>query len=297
MPASPAKARRRIYHHIMRSSIRLLLRATPIACVTVVIACNTVSGTRRSQLNILSPSEERQLGDEAYQEALSEKGVKKVTSGPDYDRVQRVATRIEDASERLHRNAVKDFEWQWTVIDDPATVNAWALPGGKSAVYTGLLQMAQTDDELAVVMGHEASHAIARHAGERISGNVIIQGAMQGTAVALGDMSPAAQQATMAAMGLGSNVGVLLPWSRLQESEADNLGLMIAADAGYDPRSAITLWRRMSEKSGAPPEFLSTHPSDETRIGRLNKIMPKAMRLYEAAIARDGGAPASQPKN
>ena len=176
-------------------------------------------------------------------------------------------------------------------------VNAWALPGGKSAVYTGLLQMAQTDDELAVVMGHEASHAIARHAGERISGNVIIQGAMQGTAVALGDMSPAAQQATMAAMGLGSNVGVLLPWSRLQESEADNLGLMIAADAGYDPRSAITLWRRMSEKSGAPPEFLSTHPSDETRIGRLNKIMPKAMRLYEAALARDGGAPASQPKN
>jgi predicted Zn-dependent protease len=157
--------------------------------------------------------------------------------------------------------------------------------------------MAQTDDELAVVMGHEASHAIARHAGERISSNAIVQGAMQGTAVALGDMSPVAQQATMAALGLGSNVGVLLPWSRMQESEADNLGLMIAADAGYDPRSAITLWRRMSEKSGAPPEFLSTHPSDETRIGRLNKIMPKAMRLYEAALARDGGAPSSQSKN
>ena len=263
----------------------------------MVVACNTVSGTSRSQLNILSPTEERQLGDEAYQEALSEKGVKTVTSGPDYDRVQRVATRIEDASERLHRNAVKDFEWQWTVIDEPATVNAWALPGGKSAVYTGLLKMAQTDDELAVVMGHEASHAIARHAGERISSNAIVQGAMQGTAVALGDMSPVAQQATMAALGLGSNVGVLLPWSRMQESEADNLGLMIAADAGYDPRSAITLWRRMSEKSGAPSEFLSTHPSDDTRIARLNKLMPKAMRLYEAALARDGGAPSSQSKN
>ena len=215
----------------MRRSIRLLLRATTIACITVVVACNTVSGTRRSQPNILSPTEERQLGDEAYQEALSENGVKTVTSGPDYDRVQRVATRIEDASERLNRNAVQDFEWQWTVIDDPAMVNAWALPGGKSAVYTGLLKMAQTDDELAVVMGHEASHAIARHAGERISSNAIVQGAMQGTAVALGDMSPVAQQATMAALGLGSNVGVLLPWSRMQESEADNLGLMIAADA------------------------------------------------------------------
>jgi predicted Zn-dependent protease len=142
-------------------------------------------------------------------------------------------------------------------------------------------------------MGHEASHAIARHAGERISSNVMIQGAMQGTAVALGDMSPAVQQATMAALGLGSNYVILLPWSRLQESEADNLGLMIAADAGYDPRSAITLWRRMSEKSGAPAEFLSTHPSDETRIVRLNKLMPKAMRLYEAALARDGGAPKS----
>lgn len=291
LPPNPHPAH---YHPLMQRSLRLLLRATPIACITAVIACNTVSGTHRSQLNILSQSEERQLGDEAYQAALSEKGVKKVTSGPDYDRVQRVASRIEEASDRLHHNAIKDFDWQWTVIDDPATVNAWALPGGKSAVYTGLLRMAQTDDELAVVMGHEASHAIARHAGERISGNVLIQGAMQGTAVALGDMSPAAQQATMAALGLGSNVGVLLPWSRLQESEADNLGLMIAADAGYDPRSAITLWRRMSEKSGAPPEFLSTHPSDETRIVRLNKIMPKAMRLYEAALARDGGAPKSK---
>lgn len=277
----------------MRRSIRSLRRATPIACIAVVVACNTVSGTHRSQVNILSPTEERQLGDEAYQEALSEKGVKKVTSGPDYDRVQRVASRIEEASDRLHHNAIKDFDWRWTVIDDPATVNAWALPGGKSAVYTGLLRMAQTDDELAVVMGHEASHAIARHAGERISSNKMIQVAMQGTAVALGDMSPAVQQATMAALGLGSNYAILLPWSRLQESEADNLGLMIAADAGYDPRSAITLWRRMSEKSGAPAEFLSTHPSDETRIVRLNKLMPKAMRLYEAALARDGGAPKS----
>lgn len=282
-----AKKHMGYYHPCMRSS--LLFRAMPIACITAVVACNTVSGTRRSQLNILSPSEERQLGDEAYQEALAENGVKKVTSGPDYDRVQRVATRIEEASERLHRNAVKDFDWQWTVIDEPETVNAWALPGGKSAVYTGLLGVAKSDDELAVVMGHEASHAIARHAGERISGNVLIQGALQGTSVALGDMSPAAQQATMAALGLGSNVGVLLPWSRLQESEADNLGLMIAADAGYDPRSAITLWKRMSEKSGAPPEFLSTHPSDDTRIARLNKLMPKAMRIYEAALARDGG--------
>jgi len=243
---------------------------------------------------VLSESDERELGEEAYQEALSEKGVKKVTSGPDYDRVQRVADRIEDASERLHAKAVRGFEWQWTVVNDDNMVNAWALPGGKSAVYTGMLRMAKSDDELAVVMGHEASHAIARHAGERISSNMVIQGALQGTSIALGDMSPAAQQATMAALGLGSNVGVLLPWSRMQESEADELGLLIAADAGYDPRTSIDLWTRMAAQSGAPPEFLSTHPSENTRIARLQKMMPKAMKLYQAALERSGAAPAAK---
>ena len=278
----------------MRPTARLVLALPLLAALATADGCNTVSGTKRSQLNVLSESDERELGEEAYQEALSEKGVKKVTSGPDYDRVQRVADRIEDASERLHAKAVRGFEWQWTVVNDDNMVNAWALPGGKSAVYTGMLRMAKSDDELAVVMGHEASHAIARHAGERISSNMVIQGALQGTSIALGDMSPAAQQATMAALGLGSNVGVLLPWSRMQESEADELGLLIAADAGYDPRTSIDLWTRMASQSGAPPEFLSTHPSENTRIKRLQKLMPKAMKLYQAALERSGAAPAAK---
>ena len=283
-----------IYHDCMRTTVRLFLALPLLAALATATGCNTVSGTNRSQLNVLSQADERQLGDEAYQEALSEKGVKKVTSGPDYDRVQRVADRIEDAAGRLHAKAVRGFEWQWTVVNDDNTVNAWALPGGKSAVYTGMLRMAKSDDELAVVMGHEASHAIARHAGERISSNMVIQGALQGTSIALGDMSPAAQQATMAALGLGSNVGVLLPWSRMQESEADELGLLIAADAGYDPRTAIDLWTRMASQSGAPPEFLSTHPSENTRVKRLQKLMPKAMKLYQAALDRSGAAPAAK---
>jgi Zn-dependent protease with chaperone function len=278
----------------MRPTARLILALPLLAALVTAGGCNTVSGTKRSQLNVLSESDERELGEEAYQEALSEKGVKKVTSGPDYDRVQRVADRIEDASERLHAKAVRGFEWQWTVVNDDNMVNAWALPGGKSAVYTGMLRMAKSDDELAVVMGHEASHAIARHAGERISSNMVIQGALQGTSIALGDMSPAAQQATMAALGLGANVGVLLPWSRMQESEADELGLLIAADAGYDPRTSIDLWTRMASQSGAPPEFLSTHPSENTRITRLQKMMPKAMKLYQAALERSGAAPAAK---
>ena len=278
----------------MRPTARLILALPLLAALATAGGCNTVSGTKRSQLNVLSESDERELGEEAYQEALSEKGVKKVTSGPDYDRVQRVADRIEDASERLHAKAVRGFEWQWTVVNDDNMVNAWALPGGKSAVYTGMLRMAKSDDELAVVMGHEASHAIARHAGERISSNMVIQGALQGTSIAHGDMSPAAQQATMAALGLGSNVGVLLPWSRMQESEADELGLLIAADAGYDPRTSIDLWTRMASQSGAPPEFLSTHPSENTRITRLQKMMPKAMKLYQAALERSGASPAAK---
>jgi predicted Zn-dependent protease len=285
---------REIYHDCMRTTVRLFLALPLLAALATATGCNTVSGTNRSQLNVLSQADERQLGDEAYQEALSEKGVTKVTSGPDYDRVQRVADRIEDAAGRLHAKAVRGFEWQWTVVNDDNTVNAWALPGGKSAVYTGMLRMAKSDDELAVVMGHEASHAIARHAGERISSNMVIQGALQGTSIALGDMSPAAQQATMAALGLGSNVGVLLPWSRMQESEADELGLLIAADAGYDPRAAIDLWTRMASQSGAPPEFLSTHPSENTRVKRLQKLMPKAMKLYQAALDRSGAAPAAK---
>ena len=258
------------------------------AALSALTACRTVSGTKRSQLNLMSEAQEHELGDEAYAEMLGAKGVRKVTKGPDFDRVRSIARRIEDASERLHPDAVAGFHWQWTVIDDDKTVNAWALPGGKSAVYTGMLRMAKSDDELAVVMGHEAAHAIARHAGERMSGNMVIQGALQGTSIALGDMSPAAREATMAALGVGSNVGVLLPWSRMQESEADELGLLIAADAGYDPRTAIALWTRMAEQSGGQPEFLSTHPSESTRIQRLRQLMPRAMAQWKAARAREG---------
>jgi Zn-dependent protease with chaperone function len=264
----------------------IIIALIAVEIVLFVSGCATVSGTNRSQLNMVSPERERELGEEAYAEMLGAKGVRRLTAGPDWERVQRVADRIEEASRRLHPRATAGFGWEWAVIDDEATVNAWALPGGKSAVYTGMLRMARSDDELAVVMGHEAAHAIARHAGERISGDLLVQGALQGTAVALGDMSPGAHRATMAALGLGSNVGVMLPWSRMQEGEADEIGLFIAADAGYDPQAAIPLWERMAGQSGAPPEFLSTHPSESTRIQRLRKLMPRALAVKAAADER-----------
>ncbi len=275
---------------------RAILIALMTLGASVTTACTTVSGTGRSQLNMLSPAEEKELGASAYTEMLGEPGVKTVTSGPDYERVQRVGNRITAASARLHKKAVAGFDWQWTVIEDPNTVNAWALPGGKSAVYTGMLKMAKTDDELAVIMGHEAAHAIARHGGERISSSMVMETTLQGAQMAITGLEPAEQAAVMAALGVGSQMGVALPWSRMQESEADEIGLFIAADAGYDPRAAIPLWERMAQSSGGTPEFMSTHPSENTRIKRLNQLMPKATKTYEAAKTRDGGpAPGSTP--
>lgn len=271
--------------------------AAALALLASLTGCTTVSGTGRSQFNVMSPQAEKELGASSYATMLGEPGVKLVTSGADFDRVQRIGARITAASTRLHPKAVQGFEWQWSVIADDATVNAWALPGGKSAVYTGMLRMAKSDDELAVVMGHEAAHAIARHGGERISGDILMQSALQGAAYAVGELGAAEQGAVMAALGVGSEYGVALPWSRMQESEADEIGLFIAADAGYDPRAAIPLWERMGQAHAgqAPPEFMSTHPSENTRIERLNKLMPLAMRTYRAAQERDGGQPAVAP--
>lgn len=287
------------YHAATMRPLQTLVHTlVPVFAALTLAACTTVSGTGRSQLNMMSPAQEKELGASAYAEMLGEPGVKTLSSGADYERVQRVGGRITAASARLHPKAVQGFEWQWSVIDDDKTVNAWALPGGKSAVYTGMLRMAKSDDELAVVMGHEASHAIARHGGERISSGIALEAALTGAGFAVSGLEPAEQTAVMGALGVGSQFGVALPWSRMQESEADELGLFIAADAGYDPRAAIPLWTRMGASGGGgTPEFMSTHPSEGTRIQRLNKLMPQAMKRYEAAKARDGGpAPGSTPQ-
>jgi predicted Zn-dependent protease len=237
--------------------------------------CTTVSGSGRSQLNMLSASEERSLGEQAYAQELS--GAKVVTSGPDYERVQRVSRRIFESANRNHAIA-RTFRWDVVLIDQPKTVNAWALPGGKCAVYSGLLRVADTDDMLAVVMGHECAHATSRHSGERITQQVLGE-TLANTAFVLADMPPAGQQAVMAGLGLGG-----LAFSRSHESEADEIGLIISADAGYDPRAAITLWQRMDAASPGSIEFLSTHPKESTRIARLQRIMPAAMRAYEARV-------------
>jgi predicted Zn-dependent protease len=271
-----------------RRLIRLSLPVLAAALVLAGTGCTKVAGTGRNQLNFMSLEQEASLGDEAYAEMLA--GKKVIASGPDAERVRRIGANLADAARRLHPDIARDFAWEFTLIDEPQTVNAWALPGGKCAVYTGLLPVADTDDRLAVVMGHEVAHAIARHGAERMSQAMAVEIALAGAGAGLSmsTMSAGAQQATMAALGVGTELGVALPYSRLQENEADEVGLMLSAEAGYDPRQAIELWRRMEAASGggAPPEFLSTHPSNSTRIERLERLMPEAMRRWETQAAR-----------
>lgn len=271
---------------LVRQLAARILAAFGCAVISAAAGCGTVPETGRSQFNLLSTGDEVVLGEQAYAEIL--KDAKLVTSGPEFARVQRVGQRIAQSAERRYPDAVEGFGWQFALVDSPE-VNAWMLPGGKSAVYTGLLKVATSDDELAVVMGHEAAHAIAKHGAERMSRGVATQ-IVFGVASATGEIDPAIVEAAAVAYGaLGETA-----FSRGEESEADEIGLMIAADAGFDPRSAVGFWKKMSAVGGEkPPEFLSTHPSDESRANRLAKLMPKAEKIYRARIggAAAGGTP------
>lgn len=262
---------------------RIVLSLAIVALASLPLGCNTVEGSGRSQLNAYSLEQEKQMGSQAYPELLQ--GAKVLTSGPQYERAMRVATRVQQAANERHPSTAGEFQWQWTVIDDDATINAWALPGGKCAVYTGIMKVATSDDELAVVLGHECAHAIARHGGERMTQQTGMSvGSQVAAAVgaALGDPTGGALSGEGTAALLHVTVG--LPYSRKHETEADIIGLMIAAQAGYDPRAAPGFWEKMAAAGGgAPPEFLSTHPSDNTRAATLKECMPEAMAIYERA--------------
>lgn len=270
--------------HYDRDIMRALLISLLLA--VVVGACSTVPGTGRSQLLLLSSGQEMKLGAQAYTEMLVHERV--ITSGNDAAMVQRIGERIaQSAIELLPESDAKRFRWEFKLIDDPQMINAWALPGGKTAVYTGLLPITGDEDSLAIVMGHEVAHAIARHGNERMSHGMVLQLGMLGADMGMRDMDPDDRAMIMAGLGVGANIGVMLPFSRSHESEADEIGLMLAANAGYHPEASIGLWQRMgAASSGSPPEWLSTHPSSETRIRRLQALMPEANKLYRRALNR-----------
>jgi metalloendopeptidase OMA1, mitochondrial len=235
--------------------------------------------TGRKQLVDISREQEAQLGYQSYQEILQTEQV--VTSGQAPTLIRDIAARLIGAIHKIDPNADPGFEWEANVIQSDQA-NAFALPGGKIAVYTGIFPVAQNADGLAVVMGHEIAHAIARHGAERMAYQKLVQIGSMAAGVSVGDMSPQARQAVMGALGAGAKFGVLLPFSRDHESEADKMGLFFAAAACFDPREAPKLWERMAAQGGArPPEFSSTHPSNETRIENLNAWMPEALAYRE----------------
>lgn len=243
--------------------------------LAAVIACTTVPVTGRRQLLLLSEGEELQMGLSAYQEVLKKA---RLSSDPAAtEQVRRVGRRIAAATGRT------DYQWEWSLLEDKQA-NAFCLPGGKVAVYTGILPITRDDAGLAAVLGHETAHAIARHGGERVSQGLLVQVGLAATQVALARSDPAMVQQVTALLGAGTTVGLLLPWSRTQESEADHLGLIFMAKAGYDPHAARDLWVRMAEAakgSARPPEFLSTHPAEETRIRQIEGWLPEALQYYQ----------------
>ena len=220
----------------------------------------------------------------SYDKFLSEH---KVIKGTEESRmVKRVGERTKNSVEKYFKqqglsSRLKDYEWEFNLVDE-ATVNAWCMPGGKVVVYSGILPITKDETGLAVVMGHEIAHAVANHGNERMSQGLLVQ--MGGIALsqALSEKPAETQNLFLSAYGMGAQVGVLLPYGRLHESEADHLGLISMAIAGYDPQAAVDFWQRMasSKKGGSPPEFLSTHPSDEARINNLKELLPEALKYY-----------------
>jgi predicted Zn-dependent protease len=251
------------------------------------VGCATVPYTNRQQFLLLSEGEETALGLQSYQEVLSKE---KLSTDPAANAlVAQVGARIAAATG-------KNYQWEFKVVDKPDTVNAFCLPGGKVVVYTGLLPVAKDEAGLAVVVGHEVAHAIARHGGERVSRGMLSNIGIEAVMAAMGAKDPNTVKNVAGLLGAGVQVGVMMPFSRDQESEADRLGLIFMAKAGYDPEAAIAFWQRMAAASqGAPPEFLSDHPSDARRIEQIKGWLPEAKAAFVPNAAPPMAVPAVAP--
>lgn len=251
-----------------------------------IISCSRVPLTGRKQVNMLPEGTLMSMSLTNYKDFLSQHK-KLADSDPRTGHVKQVGKRIQDAvakylnQEGLEKR-IQGFNWEFNVVEEDV-VNAWCMPGGKVVVYTGLLPVTQTDEGLATVMGHEIAHAIARHGNERMSQQLVVTMGGVALAVALSDKPKETQNIFLASYGVGSTLGVL-KYSRTHESEADKLGLIFMAMAGYDPSQAVAFWQRMSKTGGSSiPQFMSTHPSHETRIKDIQAFLPEAMNYYKAA--------------
>jgi predicted Zn-dependent protease len=252
-----------------------------LALLSTVFACQKTIFTGRKSLNLIPNAQLNQMSIAEYRQFLTEN--KPLSSGKDLDLVRRVGNDIKLATEVYYKSKglqkeLKDFAWEFNVVDDP-TVNAFCMPGGKVVVYTGILKVTQNEDALAVVMGHEIAHALANHGNERVSQGLVAQLGMTTLDLGLAMSNQPAQTRNliMQAAGAGTQLGVLLPFSRKHESEADEIGLYLMAMAGYNPSEAAPFWARMTKAGGSrPPAFLSTHPDPSKRSEKLKSLVPKA---------------------
>ena len=265
-------------------SIQLIVMLATTAAL--VWSCSTVPVTGRHQLNIVGDNEMITMASAQYDTFLMQN--KLSTNKQDTEMVKRAGTRIQHAVETFlaskgQSNQIAGYQWEFNLVESKE-VNAWCMPGGKVVVYTGILPVTKDEASLAVVMGHEIAHAVAKHGAERMSQQMIAQGLGESLNVAMANNSAMTKQIAATAFGIGAQYGALLPFSRAQESEADHLGLIFMAIAGYDPHAAVPFWERMAAGGGGkPPEILSTHPSDATRIADLKKEMPEALTYYKPA--------------
>lgn len=261
--------------------VQMLPRLSLFLSACALFACTTNPYTHRSQFMVIPASQEMAMGAQAYDHVLHDPKVKISHDPREVDPVNRVAARIiEAAKNSKYADQAKKFDWEVSVIKNDKTMNAFALPGGKIAVYTGIFPVAKNEAGLAAILGHEVTHALARHGGERMSQGIAAQVAVVGLTLGAASQGINPQIAELAGGSL-ANFGFILPYSRKHESEADYIGLLLAADAGYDPHEAVRVWQRMQEMSKSqPPEFLSTHPNHGTRIKQLESWMPEALAHY-----------------
>lgn len=263
---------------------KIKIAAIITAALALFLACSTVPVTGRRQLNIIPDSELNSMSFSQYDEFI--KAHKLSDNAEQTATVKRVGEKIQGAVTQYMTDQgmsarLKGYAWEFNLVED-SLVNAWCMPGGKVVVYTGILPYTQNESGLAVVMGHEIAHAIAEHGNERMSQGLIAQFGGIALAKALENKPEQTQNLFLTAFGVGAQIGVLLPYSRLQESEADHLGLIFMAMAGYDPNGAVAFWERMaSGGGGGTPEFLSTHPSDQTRINNIKALIPEVMKYYK----------------
>jgi predicted Zn-dependent protease len=267
----------------MKNAIKFKL-VVLLGLLSMLCGCTEVEITGRQQFNIIPDSTMNSLSFQSYGEFLADHKV--ITGTEQSEMVKRCGGRIQKAVEQYcEKNGISDqlagYKWEFNLVEDP-NVNAWCMPGGKVVIYTGIMPIAQNETGLAVVMGHEIAHAFAKHGAERMSQGLLVQMGGIALSTALKDKPEQTKELFMQSYGVGAQIGVLLPYSRVHENEADHLGLIFMAMAGYNPEEAAMFWQRMAtqSKGSKPPEFLSTHPAPETRIQNLKDLTPEAMEYY-----------------